>query len=149
MSYYEKPFEYKSKNKPEFGICVDCGQRGGNPGKTYFRGLDLATGELIFDEEVKGICTNNLGEYFAICFALLYRHENNSTLPIFSDSMTALWWLKKREINSALKLGHETHHAFALIRECDDILDIVSSDLVFKWDTRNWGENPSDYGHKK
>lgn len=146
--YIPSVVKHLNKNQqtiPKFGICVDCGQEG-NPGKTFFRGVDISTGEVIFEEIIEGVSTNNIGEYVAICFAI--RDRTNPKTPIYSDSMTALTWVKKKKASSTIELSKDTEHTFKLLRECETILNEYYTTDVYKWDTKNWGENIADYGRK-
>jgi ribonuclease HI len=149
MSYF-KPFD---KERPTTGIVVDgaCSQNGKSCAPGEYRGIDIETGEIIFHHKFE-MTTNNVVEFFAIVHAIKYREEENkSFLPIYSDSQTALWWVKNNNVNTALKLTQQSKRTWAFIVKCVEYLNsksIYSKENIFKWNTRTWGQIPADFGNK-
>jgi ribonuclease HI len=134
--------------KPKFGIAVD-GSCLGNPGVGEYRGIDIATGEELF--RVKFLkTTNNVMEFCGLVHGLKYRKEKGLNSIIYSDSITALTWVEKWEINSSLtREGNDVHWQF--INNCIRWLanNTKKGNIsIQKWDTKNWGENPADFGRK-
>ena len=87
--------------KPTKGICVDAGTIG-NPGLCFYRGLDLETGKLLFEADV-GMATNNIAEFLACIHAIHYLKKNKLNLDIYTDSLTAIAWVRKKKIKSTFK----------------------------------------------
>lgn len=129
-------------------ISVDVGTRG-NPGPVEYKGVDTRTGEILFYVGPIENGTNNLGEFIAIVHGLAYLQKLGSTKTIYTDSRTALSWLKNRKIASTLVRSPKT----AKIWEMADraILWLNSNtyeNKVLKWNTEEWGEIRADFGRK-
>ena len=76
-------------------IAVDAACSG-NPGTLEYQGVDTQTGERIFHRQfAEG--TNNIGEFLAIVHALALLKKQNNNRPIYSDSRTALAWVKQKK----------------------------------------------------
>ena len=84
--------------KPTKGIAVDGSTRG-NPGPSEYRAVDLETGAILFSQKI-GVATNNIAEFIALGHAILYCLQNDIRTTIYSDSQTALSWLKNKRVNS-------------------------------------------------
>ena len=130
-------------------IAVD-GACSKNPGPMEYRGVAVATGEEIFRMGPLAGGTNNIGEYIALIHAasLLARRGDLST-PIYSDSRTALSWIRRGRSNTTIKPTAENAEVIRLLRRADAWLAanrIVNP--VLKWDTEKWGEIPADFGRK-
>ena len=131
-------------------IAVD-GACSRNPGPTEYQGVLVGTGETIFKVGPIQNATNNIGEYLAIVHALAWLDANHDkTTPIYSDSRTALSWLRRRGHNSKLIPTPENAYARELLLRADRWLQAHPSipNPVLKWDTENWGEIPADFGRK-
>lgn len=127
--------------KPKKGIVVDGSTRG-NPGPSKYKGVDLQTGKIVFETEWIGITTNNVTEFLAICHAIHYLKKNNLDFPIYSDSQTAISWIKKKRVNtSCFNLNDRIKKAEKFIEK--------NNFKIEKWHTSMWGENPADFGLKK
>lgn len=130
------------KEIPTTGICVDAGTEG-NPGNCFYRGIDLETGEIIFDE-VLGMGTNNIGEFLALVHAIHYCRKNKIRPNIYTDSKTAMAWVSKKSTNTSFK-GDITSRMSKAV----EYLHQIPMDYdIIKWETKIWGEIPADYGRK-
>lgn len=127
-------------NIPTKGICVD-GSTSGNPGPSEYRGLDLETGEILFEEQI-GNATNNIAEFLALCHAIHYCKKKNISPVIYSDSVTALAWVRNRQHRTTFK-GEITER---LNKACRFLMG--TNIIPTKWKTKEWGEIPADYGRK-
>ena len=79
----------------------------GNPGKMEYRGVDLATGAQVFHYgPVYG--TNNIGEFLAIVHALALMEQKGLRKTIYSDSFTAITWVRKMQCKTKLELNPKT-----------------------------------------
>ncbi|MEP7265357.1 MAG: ribonuclease H family protein [Bacteroidota bacterium] len=145
----KQPVENKSSKKPDMtGVAVDAACSG-NPGMMEYRGVDLVTGDQIFHRGPYFDGTNNIGEFLAIVHALAFLKKLNSNRIIYTDSMTALSWVKNKKANTKNPLTSRNADMFDLIRRAETWLKENSYFTpVIKWDTDNWGENPADFGRK-
>ena len=139
-----------SKSAPGLGIyalAVDAACSG-NPGPMEYRGVYLGDGKEIFHfGPVHG--TNNIGEFLAIVHALAMLHKQGLTMTIYSDSRTAISWVRKKCCNTQLERTAETEQLFQLIERAEAWLKAhrVTNPIV-KWETDQWGEIPADFGRK-
>ncbi|MCD7721849.1 MAG: ribonuclease H [Prevotellaceae bacterium] len=122
----------------------------GNPGPMEYRCVHLPSGKLVFHYgPLQG--TNNIGEFLAIVHALaLQKQRGISGVPVFTDSKTALAWVRDKRARTTLQLTPQTEKALQLTRRAEAWLrgNAYSTELR-KWDTEQWGEIPADFGRKK
>ncbi len=121
----------------------------GNPGKMEYRGVDLQTGVELF-RYGPVIATNNIGEFLAIVHALALMDRRGITdKAVYSDSVSALAWVRKKHCNTRVKRTARTLKALELVERAEKWLlghDVKTP--VLKWDTVHWGEIPADFGRK-
>ena len=130
---------------PALAVDAACS---GNPGPMEYRGVYLGDGKEIFHfGPVHG--TNNIGEFLAIVHALALLHKQGLTMTIYSDSRTAISWVRKKCCNTQLERTAETEQLFQLIERAEAWLKAhrVTNPIV-KWETDQWGEIPADFGRK-
>jgi ribonuclease HI len=138
-----------SEIKPSGDIIVVDAACSGNPGLMEYRGVYLRTGKEIFHQGPFEQGTNNIGEFLAIVHALALQNIKHTTMPIYSDSMSALSWIKKRKCNTKLLQTLENQEIFNLIDRAEKWLVTYKSNiLILKWETKFWGEIPADFGRK-
>lgn len=121
----------------------------GNPGPMEYRGVDLATGEQIFHfGPVYG--TNNIGEFLAIVHALaLMDKEGIRDKAIYSDSVNALLWVRKKQCKTKLRRDASTEQLYQIIARAETWLRTHTvTTPILKWETAKWGECPADFGRK-
>ena len=115
-----------------------------------YRGVAVATGEEIFHIGPLEGGTNNIGEYLALIHAAaLFAKRGDHSTPIYSDSRTALAWLRRGHSNTTVKPTAENACVIDLLRRADNWLAhnrVVNP--VLKWNTELWGEIPADFGRK-
>lgn len=93
--------------------------------------------------------TNNIMEFLALAHALAYCKQHNLDVPIYSDSVTALAWVRNKRINSCMIQNNENQQVFNLIERTTKWLNENSyTNRTLKWETKLWGENPADFGNK-
>lgn len=137
-----------TNNFIENSICVDAACSG-NPGAVEYQGVCTATREVLFHKGPIPHGTNNLGEFLAIVHALAYLKQQGKDLPIYSDSETAMLWVRNKKIRTTLKQNSNSQEIFNLIERALSWLEINEySNLILKWDTKAWGEIPADFGRK-
>lgn len=130
-------------------IAVD-GACSGVPGPIEYRGVDVVTGAELFHVGPLADGTNNVAEYLALVHALaLLKKQGNSHTAVYSDSRTALSWLRARHHRSKLERTPANATLHALLERADHWLctnAVVNP--VLKWDTDSWGEIPADFDRK-
>ena len=143
------PEELKRIGKPnKNAIAVDAAV-GGNPGKLEYRGVDLVSGKQIFRQGPFDEGTNNVGEFLAIVHGLAWLKKRNSNKLIYSDSRTAMGWVKKKHCNTKLVQPENNSELFDLIKRAETWLATHNyNTVIVKWETRAWGEIPADFGRK-
>ena len=130
-----------------YALAVDAACSG-NPGPMEYRGVYLGDGKEIFHfGPVYG--TNNIGEFLAIVHALALLDKQGLKMTIYSDSRTAISWVRKKRCKTQLGRTAETEPLFQLIERAEAWLKAhrVTTPIV-KWETDQWGEIPADFGRK-
>lgn len=134
---------------PNFeSISVDAACSG-NPGTMEYRGVYTKTGEEIFKQGPFKNGTNNIGEFLALVHGLAFLKQKNSNLPIYTDSKTALAWIKKKKANTLLVKNDDNAVLFDLVLRAEKWLkENEYNSNILKWETAAWGEIPADFGRK-
>ncbi|HXL00402.1 MAG: ribonuclease H family protein [Dysgonamonadaceae bacterium] len=160
-AFSENPWKYFNIKKKEHkqtsfssnrimkeSVAVDAACSG-NPGKMEYRGVYVATGEEIFHFGPLEGGTNNIGEFLGIVHALALLKQQNSPIPVYSDSNNAIKWVKNKKCNTKLKPTNENKYLFEVISRAEKWLaENDYSNPVIKWETDKWGEIPADFGRK-
>ena len=121
----------------------------GSPGRLEYRGVDLRSGKEIFHQGPYENGTNNVGEFLAIVHALVMLEQKGSKLPVYSDSETAIIWVKAKRCNTKLALDKKNAPLFELIDRAEEWLaEHKTTRRILKWDTKAWGEIPADFNRK-
>ena len=129
-------------------ISVDAACAG-NPGKLEYQGVETGTKRVLFSMGPFPQGTVNIGEFLAIVHGLAFLKKHNSDLPIYSDSKTAISWIRNKTVKTKLERNNKTEELFQLLdRGVEWIKENKYSNKVLKWETEHWGENPADYGRK-
>ncbi len=120
----------------------------GNPGPMEYRGVYLRTGQVVFHYgPVHG--TNNIGEFLAIVHALALMKQKGVNMPIYSDSRNAILWVKQKKCKTKLERTPRTEELFQLIERAEKWLKENKYTIpILKWETKQWGEVPADFGRK-
>lgn len=121
----------------------------GNPGKMEYRGVYLKTGEEIFRIGPFEQATNNIGEFLAIVHGLALLNKQDIEIPVYSDSANAILWVKNKKCKTKLEPTDENQVVFDLIHRAEEWLKKNSyKNKILKWETKEWGEIPADFGRK-
>jgi len=121
----------------------------GNPGPMEYRIVETWSGKELYRSPVYPNSTVNIGEFLAIVHSLALLKKCNSNLPVYSDSKTAIKWVKDKKIKTTLVKDERNVRVFELIENALNWLNINSwSNPVLKWETSSWGEIPADFGRK-
>lgn len=129
-------------------IAVDAACSG-NPGDMEYRGVYTKTSEVLFHQGPFRGGTNNVGEFLALVHGLAFLKQRNSELPIYTDSKTALAWVKAKKTKTLLERTPENAILFELIERAEKWLkENTFNNDILKWNTEVWGEIPADFGRK-
>ena len=129
-------------------ISVDAAS-GGNPGIMEYRGVDTKSQKELFKQGPFKEGTNNVGEFLAIVHGLAYLKKKKSDRILYSDSRTAISWVRKKKCNTKLAQTRNNKVLFELIERAEDWLKSNSYNTpIVKWETKAWGEIPADFGRK-
>lgn len=129
-------------------LCVDAACPG-SPGPVEYRGVETKSGKQIFKQGPFPEGTNNIGEFLAIVHALAWLKENEKDWPVYTDSKTALSWVKAGKAKTTLSSNSMNEIIFNRLERAESWLRQNSNlNKVLKWDTELWGENPADFGRK-
>lgn len=160
-AYNSDAWKYTSKNKGinslvnkdinkiiHHSLSVDAACSG-NPGQMEYRGVYTKTGEEIFRAGPYEQGTNNIGEFLALVHGLALLKKQNSPLPIYSDSVNAMAWIRNKKCKTRLEPVEVNRPVFELIERAERWLENNTyTTLILKWETKKWGEIPADFGRK-
>lgn len=128
-------------------ISVDAACAG-NPGVMEYQGVDTKNKAQIFHQKFE-LGTNNIGEFLAIVHALAMFKKTGATTPIYTDSRTAMAWVRNKKVKTLLKKTPRTKKLYELIGRAEAWLKANTySNKILKWNTKEWGEIPADFGRK-
>ncbi len=141
--------ELKRIGQPNYNsISVDAASSG-NPGKMEYRAVDTKTKKQLFIQGPFEEGTNNIGEFLAIVHGLAYLKQQQSNRIIYTDSKTAMSWVRKKTCNSKLQRNSTNKPVFDLVDRAVKWLNENSyTTTIVKWETKAWGEIPADFGRK-
>lgn len=123
--------------RPKRGIATD-GAHSMKRGVTRYRAVNLATGELLFEQNI-GNQTINIGEFLGVVEAAKYIIEHRfSPAIIYTDSLTALTWFNEKRTASRKRN--------AALKKAEIFLKAMASEIdkieVLHWNNSLWGETP-------
>jgi ribonuclease HI len=142
-------YEKELIGKPVYpSISVDAACSG-NPGLMEYRGVDTKSGEELFHQGPFEQGTNNVGEFLALVHGLALLKKANSSVPVYTDSVNAITWVKAKKCKTKLVENDKNKSIFELIDRAENWLaDNEYPNQIFKWETKVWGEIPADFGRK-
>jgi ribonuclease HI len=118
-------------------------------GDMEYRGVDAQSAREYFRQGPYKNGTNNIGEFLAIVHGLALLKRNNSHLPIYTDSKTALAWIRNKHAKTTLARIPENEILFEMIARAEKWLkENTWKNQLLKWETKIWGEIPADFGRK-
>lgn len=143
------PFFGKDDEKPILdSLCVDAACNMVTRIMEY-RGVDTKTGEVVFHKGPFPNATNNIGEFLALVHGLALLKQQGSKKPIYSDSITAIAWVRHKKHKSIIRPVAENAPLFNLLSRAEAWLKNNTYDNpIIKWNTQLWGEIPADFGRK-
>ncbi|MBX9809655.1 ribonuclease H family protein [Candidatus Gracilibacteria bacterium] len=114
-----------------------------------YQGVMTDTEEKIFSGGPYADGTNNIVEFLGIIHALRYCQENNLDLPIYTDSQTAISWVKAKNARTKQPRTQANIELFLLVDQA--VLWLKKNEIknpILKWETKIWGEIKADFGRK-
>lgn len=70
-------------------------------------------------------------------------------MPVYSDSRNAILWVKNKKCRTKLERNAKTEALFQLISRAEQWLcNNKYTNKIIKWETKQWGEIPADFGRK-
>jgi ribonuclease HI len=144
--YTSRPRQTGAYNNESLAVDAACS---GNPGDMEYRGVYVRTGQELFHIGPLKQGTNNVGEFLALVHGLAMLKKANSHLPIYTDSMNAMAWVKNKKSKTTLKRTPVNEYIFDLIERAEKWLrENDYTTPIIKWETSRWGEIPADFGRK-
>ncbi|MEA3503931.1 MAG: ribonuclease H family protein [Bacteroidota bacterium] len=133
-------------NKNSISVDAACS---GNPGPMEYQGVRTNDGEKLFHLGPLEQGTVNIGEFLALVHGLAFLKQRNSNLPIYSDSITAMKWVRDKKTNTKLQRTAVNDEIFVLMeRAVKWLQNNTYENKIVKWETKIWGEIPADFGRK-
>ena len=134
-------------NETAWAVDAACS---GDPGIMEYRGVVVSDGSELFRQGPFKVGTNNIGEFLAIVHALaLLNKLQDSERMIYTDSRTAMAWVRNKKVKTTLPKNASTYSLYSLIQRAENWLKGNEySNPIIKWDTESWGEIPADFGRK-
>jgi ribonuclease HI len=122
----------------------------GNPGLMEYQGVNTKTKEILFHQGPFKHATNNVGEFLALIHGIAYLQKlGRHDMPIYSDSRTAIAWLRNRKMKSELERLPKNQEVWGLIDRAVTWMETNKwTNPIYKWETEIWGEIPADFGRK-
>ncbi len=144
-----KPSDFNDIDIDFNTLSVD-GACSGNPGVGEYQCVDTKTKEVIFSSNSFIDTTNNIMEFFALVEALIYINDNKIDKKIYSDSITAIAWVRNMKVKTTLNKTAKNEDSHFLISKYEKLLRERKFDTscILKWDTQKLGEIPADFGRK-
>lgn len=131
---------------PSISVDAACA---GVPGPMEYRGVVTDSKKQIFRCGPYPDGTNNIGEFLALVHGLALLKSKNSNIPIYSDSITALAWVRDKKCKTKHPQTDKNKDWFELIKRAELWLqNNTFTNPTLKWPTEEWGEIPADFGRK-
>lgn len=150
-----------TKNKPTISTISEAARKeivwdsisvdaacSGNPGVTEYQGVDTKTKAQIFHLKLD-LGTNNIGEFLALVHALAMFKKAGKNTPIYTDSKTAMAWVRNKKVKTTFPKNAKTLYVHQLLeRAITWLKNNTYNNPILKWKTEEWGEIPADFGRK-
>lgn len=140
------------KDYPEKDYLTVDGAAEGQKNCEY-QAVFLKSKKVAFKSKLYQGGTNNIAEFLGLVEAIKYIKENNIEPVVYTDSVTAMAWIRNGVANTtARETGKITDELEKLLQQAEGFLKsnniLVSKVEIRKWNTKDWGEIPADYGRK-
>lgn len=130
-------------------FCVDAACSG-NPGVMEYRGVFTNDKSELFRMGPYKYGTNNIGEFLGLVHAIaLFNKLGKHKMVIYTDSKTGMAWLKNKKVKTTLVKNDDTTIIWTMMEKALYWINNNTWDhTILKWDTKEWGEIPADFGRK-
>jgi ribonuclease HI len=112
----------------------------------------ISTGEEIFNYGPLGWWSVNIAEFLAIVEWIKRLLHNKTHTILYSDSKTAIWWIKKGNINTTIIQDNQNKKLFEIIYNSIEWLKLNSDRshhiTLCKRPTSQRGQIPADFWRK-
>lgn len=157
MRAYEDGYEQYRRHNPvgkveprptQRALSVDAACSG-NPGVMEYRGVMVDTLREVFRVGPFPKGTNNIGEFLALVHGISLLKKHNLDMPIYSDSITGIAWVRNKQCKTLLPRDEDTEALLDLVKRAELWLrENPHTADIRKWNTEEWGEIPADFGRK-
>jgi ribonuclease HI len=121
----------------------------GYPGPVEYRCVHTRTKEVVFRRGPFAGGGSNLGEFLALVHALALFKNKGISLPIYSDSRTAISWVRRKKCKSRVERQDDNRVLFELVDRAVRWLEANDyANAILTWETAAWGDIPADFGRK-
>lgn len=131
----------ESGPRPKTGITSDCGTHG-NPGPCEYQVTDIHGKRLAYKH--LGVHTNNYAELSGIEGMIHIALERDET-ELWTDSTIAMGWIKSGRIGDGVR---ERDQIIEIVKRIQALFKANPQLKLLKWNTKAWGQIPSDFGRK-
>lgn len=141
----------KVNNKPtEEVLTVDGASNGMN---CEFQAVWYPSNKKAFSSKLFSGGTNNIAEFLGLVLAIKHLKDKNLPLVVYTDSVTAMSWVRDKKANTtARSTGKITEELDNLLTKAEQYLnnnaELMKQVKIIKWETKEWGEIPADFGRK-
>jgi ribonuclease HI len=141
--------EFISQEEPLHDtICVD-GAWNTKTNAMEYQGVLYPSRHKIFHSGPYESGTNNIAEFLAIVHALTYCQKHPEIKIIYSDSQTAITWVKNKRAKTKIADISMNTKIISIVHRGETWLENNAfTTKILKWKTNVWGENPADFGRK-
>lgn len=138
----------RAADLPKSFLCVDAACSG-SPGPVEWRVVLFPGNKTVLKKGPFNYGSNNIGEFLALVDAIEFRQNQDLEMSIYTDSITALAWVRDKRCKTTLNIKDHNQQLANLIQTAESFLRTsADSRNLKKWDTGVWGEIPADYGRK-
>lgn len=118
--------------------CLTCASETAG-GKTRYVIVSHPKGNLIYKSPDFAGISDHIGQYCAIVHAIGWLEKQGYVIPVYSQSKTAIAWVKNGECNT--DAGQDSE----LFAKCKKYASETKFPTAFIgwWDYKTWGENPA------
>jgi ribonuclease HI len=113
-----------------------------------YRGVWTDSG-IVYFHEIFSVGTNNVGEFLAVTHALAKMKSEGLENDIYTDSNTAMSWVRRKRVNSGMLYNSSTKNLWSVISRAENWLkNNEYNNEILKWKTKEWGEVFADFDRK-
>ena len=106
--------------------------------------ITTTEGEIINKPKIFEGATVPIMNFLGVCHALHYLEKKGEFMPIYTNLITTIAWVKKCECGTTVA---QNDSLFNSILNAEEFLKSHRKELLFvtKWETKEWGEIPTTF----